>query len=57
MPKQAWTVAPASMRGTIYYWSNNLGRVLRIKPGAAMPDDFANQAPLNDPTQYTQSAA
>jgi hypothetical protein len=51
-----WTVAPASMRGTIYYWSNNLGRVLRIKPGAAQPDDFANQAPLNDPAQYTQSS-
>ena len=44
------------MRGTIYYWSNNLGRVLRIKPGAAQPDDFANQAPLNDPAQYAQSS-
>ena len=51
-----WTIAPASMRGTIYYWSNNLGRVLRIKPGAATPDDFANQAPLNDPNQYVQSS-
>ncbi|HEY8038696.1 MAG TPA: hypothetical protein VIF15_02845 [Polyangiaceae bacterium] len=51
-----WTVAPQSMRGTIYYWSNNLGRVLRIKPGAAAPDDFANKAPLNDPAQYTQSS-
>jgi hypothetical protein len=51
-----WTVAPASMKGTIYYWSNNLGRVLRIKPGAAQPDDFANQAPLSDPAQYTQSS-
>ena len=35
-----WTIAPASMRGTVYYWSNNLGRVLRIKPGAIAPDDF-----------------
>jgi hypothetical protein len=51
-----WTVAPASMRGTIYYWSNDLGRVLRIKPGASMPDDFANQPPLNDPAQYAQSS-
>jgi hypothetical protein len=51
-----WTIAPASMRGTIYYWSNNLGRVLRIKPGAAQPDDFANQPPLSDPAQYTQSS-
>jgi hypothetical protein len=51
---QTWTIAPASMRGTIYYWSNNLGRVLRIKPGAAMADDFANAPPLNDPSQYPQ---
>ena len=54
--KHAWTIAPASMRGTIYYWANNLGRVMRIKPGAAMPDDFANKAPLNDPNQFTQSS-
>jgi hypothetical protein len=56
LANHAWTIAPASMRGTIYYWSNNLGRVLRIKPGAAQPDDFANQAPLDDPSQYTQSS-
>jgi hypothetical protein len=36
-----WTIAPASMRGTIYYWANALGRVMRIKPGAAAPDDFS----------------
>jgi hypothetical protein len=50
-----WTIAPASIRSTIYYWSNNLGRVLRIQPGAAQPDDFANQAPLTDPAQYQQN--
>jgi hypothetical protein len=36
-----WTIAPASMRGTIYYWANNVGRVMRIKPGATIPDDFS----------------
>lgn len=36
-----WTIAPASMRGTIYYWANNAGRVMRIKPGATAPDDFS----------------
>ena len=36
-----WTVAPASMRGTIYYWANAQGRVMRIKPGATLPDDFS----------------
>ncbi len=39
--KHAWTIAPASVRGTIYYWANNLGRVMRIKPGASAPDDFS----------------
>ena len=51
-----WTIAPASIRSTIYYWSNNLGRVLRIKPGAAAPDDFANAAPLSDANQYQQDS-
>ncbi len=54
--QQKWTVAPQSMRGTIYYWANALGRVMRIKPGAAAPDDFANQPPLNDAASYTQSS-
>ncbi len=39
--KQRWTVSPASMAGTIYYWANNKGRVLRIKPGASAPEDFS----------------
>jgi hypothetical protein len=42
--KETWTVAPGSMRGTVYYWSNNLGRILRIKPGASAPDDFLASA-------------
>lgn len=35
-----WTIANGSLRGTVYYWANSLGRVLRIKPGSAAPDDF-----------------
>ncbi|MEP7120966.1 MAG: hypothetical protein ABJE95_08660 [Byssovorax sp.] len=35
-----WKIANGSLRGTVYYWSNNLGRVVRIKPGALAPDDF-----------------
>jgi len=54
--KQTWTIATGSMRGTIYYWSNNLGRVLRIQPGSATADDFANQPPINDPTQFQQNS-
>lgn len=39
--QESWKVAPGSMRGTIYYWSNRQGRVLRIKPGSTTPDDFS----------------
>lgn len=43
-----WTVAPGSMRGAIYYWSmvNGVdnGRVVRILPGAAAPEDFLGSA-------------
>ncbi len=35
-----WKIANGSLRGTVYYWSNNLGRVVRIKPGAKEPEDF-----------------
>jgi hypothetical protein len=52
-----WTIAPAALRGAVYYWANNLGRVERIQPGAAMADDFANQPPLNDPTQYPKQSS
>jgi hypothetical protein len=55
-----WTVAPGSMRGTIYYWSNREGRVLRIKPGAAAPDDFSatvlpKSAMLSDGTTTSEA--
>jgi hypothetical protein len=43
-----WTIANGSMRGTVYYWSNNLGRVLRIKPGAPAPEDFLGAAGLTN---------
>lgn len=41
-----WTIAAGPLRGTVYYWANNLGRIVRIKPGepGAAPEDFL--APL-----------
>ena len=54
---EGWTISPASLRGTVYYWANNLGRVERIKPGAKAPDDFANQPPLNDPAKYPKQSS
>jgi len=44
-----WTIANGSMKGTVYYWSNNLGRVLRIKPGASAPEDFLATAGITNP--------
>jgi hypothetical protein len=38
---QTWTIGSAAARGTIYYWANNLGRIMRLKPGAATPEDFS----------------
>lgn len=52
---QKWTIAPASMRGTIYYWAINTGRVMRIQPGATMPDDFLG-ASTTCPSCHTVSA-
>jgi hypothetical protein len=36
---QTWTFASAPLRGSIYYWARDPGRMLRIKPGTA-PEDF-----------------
>jgi hypothetical protein len=38
--RMSFTIAAGQARGSVYYWANNLGRVLRIKPGARAPDDF-----------------
>ncbi len=43
-----WTIANGSLRGTVYYWSNNLGRVLRINPGAGAPEDFLAAAGISN---------
>ncbi len=42
-----WTIARGRLRGTVYYWANNLGRVVRIQPGATEPDDFLAAAGQN----------
>jgi hypothetical protein len=38
-------VADTEMRGTIYYWAVNVGRILRIRPGAENYEDFFTPAP------------
>ena len=42
-----WTMAKGSMRGSVYYWVNNLGRVVRLKPGQEAPEDFLKTANVN----------
>lgn len=37
---QTWTIANGSLKGTIYYWRINGGRVVRIRPGASTFEDF-----------------
>lgn len=56
--EHAWTIAPGSLKGTVYYWANNLGRIVRIKPGAQAPEDFLAAAGIESPcsTCHTVSA-
>ena len=53
-----YSIAPASMRGSIYYWAIDTGRVMRIKPGATAPDDFlsSESAYTTCPSCHTVSA-
>jgi len=53
---ETWTIAPGSLRGTIYYWAVNTGTLMRIAPGAASPvpvfdpgpaDQLGTPAPAN----------
>ncbi len=34
---QRWIIAPGSLRGTIYYWAVNQGKIMKINPGADAP--------------------
>jgi hypothetical protein len=52
---QHWSVAAGSMRGTIYYWAINTGRVMRIQSGATTPDDFIG-ASVTCPSCHTVAA-
>ncbi|MGB1015748.1 MAG: WD40 repeat domain-containing protein, partial [Nannocystaceae bacterium] len=38
--EHTWTIANGALDGSVYYWANSLGRVLRINPGADAPEDF-----------------
>ena len=56
--EQSWRFATGSLRGSVYYWANSPGRVLRISPGAGAPEDFLAQAGVTDgcTTCHTVSA-
>jgi len=44
---QSWTIAAANLKGSIYYWRINGGKVVRIKPGAAAPEEFLKTTPAD----------
>lgn len=53
---ETWSIAPGSLRGTIYYWAVNTGTLMKISPGAASPvvvfdsgsaDQLGTPAPAN----------
>lgn len=50
---RTWTIAPANLTGTIYFWEVNSGAVVRLKPGDTQPEAFLQlgSLPANpDPT-------
>ncbi len=51
---RTWTIAPANLTGTIYYWAVNSGNVMRLQPGdvAAAPFLQLTQVPA-DPVAAT----
>lgn len=44
---QSWTIAPGSLRGTIYYWAVNTGTLMKIAPGASSPVAVFDPGPAN----------
>ncbi len=51
-----WTIAPGSMRGTVYYWSVNAESVVRIAAGATEPENFlSSSGPAEDHAPYCPS--
>ncbi|MEO7331896.1 MAG: hypothetical protein ABI193_25190, partial [Minicystis sp.] len=42
---RTWTIAPANLAGTIYFWEVNSGNVVRINPGDNAPQDFLQKPP------------
>lgn len=47
-PVTTLQIADTQMRGTIYYWAVNVGRILRIRPGAETYEDFFTPPPDTD---------
>jgi hypothetical protein len=37
---RTWTIAPANLTGSIYFWEVNNGSVVRLRPGDTKPEDF-----------------
>jgi len=42
-----WKVAQGSLRGTIYYWAVNTGQLMKITPGADLPEVVFDSGPAD----------
>ncbi len=42
---QSWTIAPANLAGTVYFWEINQGNVVRLKMGESAPESFLQKPP------------
>jgi len=45
---QQWYVAQGSLKGTIYYWAVNRGRLMKIKPDGSAPEPVFDSGPATD---------
>jgi WD40 repeat protein len=44
---ESWTIAPGSLKGSIYYWAVNTGQLMKIAPGAATPTVVFDSGPAD----------
>jgi hypothetical protein len=42
---QSWTIAPANLAGTVYFWEVNSGNVVKLGVGDNTPKDFLQKPP------------
>ncbi len=44
---ESWTIAQGNLRGSIYYWTDNTGQLMKIAPGATTPAIIFDSGPAD----------